>query len=70
MEVTAQNKERVYKKLEEQIFEKEVNSTLFKWCQQFYLLYPQIGATVSNQFKLPYFKKGAVKKRSYEKKVL
>lgn len=27
-----------------------MNSTLFKWCRQFYLLYPQIGATVSHQF--------------------
>ena len=23
---------------------------LFKWCRQFYILYPQIGATVSHQF--------------------
>ena len=27
-----------------------MNSTLFKWCRQFYILYPQIGATVSHQF--------------------
>ncbi len=27
-----------------------MNSTLFKWCRQFYILYPQIGATVSHEF--------------------
>ena len=36
-----------------------INSTLFKWCCQFYLLYPQIGATVSNKFDLLNFEKGA-----------
>lgn len=36
-----------------------MNSTLFKWCRQFYILYPQIGATVSNQFNLPDFGKSA-----------
>jgi hypothetical protein len=41
------------KKLEEQISQKGLNSTLFKLCRQFYLLYPQIGATVSSQFELP-----------------
>lgn len=50
---------RLLKNLEEQISEKGMNSTLFKWCRQFYLLYPQIGATVSHQFKLPYFEKSA-----------
>lgn len=35
-----------------------MNSTLFKWCRQFYLLYPQIGATVSNQFELIKNKEG------------
>ena len=34
-----------------------MNSTLFKWCRQFYILYPQIGATVSRQFSLPDFGK-------------
>lgn len=49
-----------YKKtLEEQIAEKGMNSTLFKWCRQFYILYPQIGATVSRQFSLPDFGKSA-----------
>ena len=47
------------KKLEKQISEKGMNSTLFKWCRQFYLMYPQIGATVSHQFGLPDFEKSA-----------
>lgn len=50
---------RLLKTLEEQIAEKGMNSTLFKWCRQFYILYPQIGATVSHQFNLPYFGKSA-----------
>lgn len=41
------------KKLEEQISQKGMNSTLFKLCRQFYQIYPQIGATVSHQFELP-----------------
>ena len=41
---------RLLKTLEEQIAEKGMNSTLFKWCRQFYILYPQIGATASHQF--------------------
>lgn len=36
-----------------------MNSTLFKWCRQFYSMYPQIGATVSHLFKLPEFEKNA-----------
>ena len=32
---------------------------MFKWCRQFYILYPQIGATVSRQFSLPDFGKSA-----------
>ena len=47
------------KNLEKEISQKGMNSTLFKWCRQFYLLYPQIGATVSNQFKLPNIEKSA-----------
>ena len=47
------------KTLEEQINEKGMNSTLFKWCRQFYNLYPQIGTTVSHQFNLPNFEKCA-----------
>lgn len=41
------------KNLENKISEKGLNSTLFKWCRLFYLMYPQIGATVSHQFELP-----------------
>ena len=47
------------KTLEKQIDEKGMNSTLFRWCRQFYNLYPQIGATVSHQFNLPDFEKCA-----------
>lgn len=35
------------KNLENQISEKGLNTTLFKACRQFYLVYPQIGSTVS-----------------------
>lgn len=41
------------KNLEKQIDEKGMNVTLFKSCRQFYLVYPQIGSTVSNLFSLP-----------------
>lgn len=47
------------KTLEKQIDEKGMNSTLFRWCRQFYNLYPQIGATVSHKFNLPNFGKCA-----------
>ena len=47
------------KNLEGQFDEKGMNSTLFKWCRQFYMLYPQIGATVSHQFELPELGKSA-----------
>lgn len=47
------------KNLEEQISEKGMNSTLFKWCRQFYLMYPQIGETVSKKFDLHDFRKSA-----------
>ena len=40
------------KNLEKQIDEKGMNVTLFKSCRQFYLVYPQIGSTVSNPFAL------------------
>ncbi len=36
-------------KLEDRINEKGLNKTLFKWCRQFYNMYPQIGATASHQ---------------------
>lgn len=41
------------KNLEKQIDDKGMNVTLFKWCRQFYMMYPQIGATVSHLFALP-----------------
>lgn len=50
---------RLLKNLETQINEKGMNSTLFKWCRQFYLMYPQIGATVSTKFELPDLGKSA-----------
>ena len=59
---------RLLKNLEEQISEKGMNSTLFKWCRQFYLLYPQIGAAVSHQFGLPYFEKSATASHQFETK--
>ena len=52
---------RLLKTLEEQIAEKGMNSTLFNWCRQFYILYPQIGATVSHQLGLPDFGKSATR---------
>ena len=36
----AQYGAHLLKNLENQISEKGMNSTLFKWCRQFYLLYP------------------------------
>jgi len=47
------------KKLEKQIDEKGMNSTLFKVCRQFYRTYPQICSTVFNQFDLPEFEKSS-----------
>lgn len=47
------------KNLEKRISEKGMNSTLFKWCRIFYMMYPQIGATVSHLFGLPEIRKGA-----------
>lgn len=38
--------------LEKSINKKGLNLTLFKLCRQFYLKYPQIGSTLSNQFDL------------------
>ncbi len=48
---------QLLKNLEKQISQKGMNSTLFKSCRQFYLLYPQIGATASDQFELQDFQK-------------
>lgn len=45
------------KNLEKQIDQKGMNYTLFKACRQFYKVYPQIGSTVSSEFKLPDFGK-------------
>ncbi len=45
------------KNLEKQIAQKGMNYTLFKACRRFYKVYPQIGSTVSNEFKLPDFAK-------------
>ena len=39
------------KKLEKQIDQKGMNYTLFKACRQFYKVYPQIGSTVSSEFR-------------------
>lgn len=47
------------KNLENKISQKGMNSTLFKHCRKFYLLYPQIGATVSDQLGLQDFQKSA-----------
>lgn len=45
------------KNLEKQISEKGLNETLFRVCRQFYLTYPQIHSTVSNEFELVDFGK-------------
>lgn len=45
------------KKLENQLEEKGLNETLFRVCRQFYLTYPQIHSTVSNEFNLLDFEK-------------
>ena len=47
------------KNLEKEISQKGMNSTLFKHCRNFYLLYPQIGATVSDQLGVQDFEKSA-----------
>ena len=39
------------KNLEKQIDQKGMNYTLFKACRQFYKVYPQIGSTVSSEFR-------------------
>lgn len=53
----AKYRTQLLKNLEREISQKGMNSTLFKLCRNFYLLYPQIGATVSNQFELADFEK-------------
>lgn len=47
------------KNLEKQLDQKGMNYTLFKACRQFYKVYPQIGSTVSSEFKLPDFEKSS-----------
>ena len=59
---------QLLKNLENRISQKGMNSTLFKLCRNFYLLYPQIGATVSNQFKLPDFEKSSTVSHQFETK--
>ncbi len=59
---------QLLKNLEKEISQKGMNSTLFKLCRNFYLLYPQIGATVSNQFELPDFEKSSTVSHQFETK--
>jgi predicted nuclease of restriction endonuclease-like (RecB) superfamily len=54
------------KNLESQISQKGLNATLFKVCRQFYMTYPQIGATASNQFELQNFEKSATVSNQFE----
>ena len=54
------------KNLEKRINEKGLNLTLFKVCRQFYLKYPQIGSTVSNQFDLIDYKKSSTLSHKFE----
>lgn len=56
------------KNLEKEISQKGMNSTLFKLCRNFYLLYPQIGATVSTQFELPDLEKSSTVSHQFETK--
>ncbi|MDO5417455.1 MAG: PDDEXK nuclease domain-containing protein [Lachnospiraceae bacterium] len=57
---------QLLKNLEEKISQKGLNSTLFKVCRKFYLLYPQIGATVSHQFGLQDLEKGSTVLHQFE----
>ena len=59
---------QLLKNLEKEISQKGMNFTLFKLCRNFYLLYPQIGATVSNQFELPDFEKSSTVSHQFETK--
>lgn len=59
---------QLLKNLEKEISQKGMNTTLFKLCRNFYLLYPQIGATVSNQFELPDFEKSSTVSHQFETK--
>ena len=59
---------QLLKKLEKEISQKGMNATLFKLCRNFYLLYPQIGATVSDQFKIPDVEKSSTVSHQFETK--
>jgi predicted nuclease of restriction endonuclease-like (RecB) superfamily len=54
------------KSLEKQIAEKGLNETLFRVCRQFYLRYPQIHSTVSNEFELVDFGKCSTASNEFE----
>jgi len=56
------------KNLENEISQKGMNSTLFKHCRKFYLLYPQISATVSEQLGLQDLGKSATVSHQFETK--
>lgn len=56
------------KNLEKEISQKGMNATLFKYCRNFYLRYPQIGPTVSDQFGLHEFEKGTAVSHQFETK--
>lgn len=56
---------KLLQNLEKKIDEKGLNATLFKVCRQFYLLYPQIGSTVSNQFELPDLKNSSTESNQF-----
>ena len=59
----------VLDKLEERLGSPGLNKTLFKLSRQFYLTYPQIGATVSHQFNIPLLdKKSATVSLQFETK--
>ena len=57
---------KLLRNLEKRINEKGLNLTLFKLCRQFYLKYPQIGSTVSNQFNLIDYKKSSTLSHKFE----
>ena len=50
---------QLLKKLENEISQKGMNTTLFKHCRNFYLLYPHIGATASDLLGVHDFEKSA-----------
>ncbi len=50
---------QLLKKLQKEIAQTGLDSTLFKYCRKFYLLYPQIGMMVSEQLGLQDFEKSA-----------